>query len=67
MAPRGEQLLEPRRQRAPARPPVASTASLERPALGLGLALAIEPTLMGQLSKCLVVQHGLSSSLVSSA
>jgi len=67
MTPRGEQLLEPACQRQPARPPVASTASLQRQALGLGLALVIEPTLMGQLSKCLVMQHGLSSSLVSSA
>jgi hypothetical protein len=67
MASSDEQLLEPARQRAPARPPVASTASLERQALGLGFALALEPTLMGQLSKCLVVQHGLSSSLVSIA
>ena len=55
------------RLRAPARLPVASTASLERQALGLGFALALEPTLMGQLSKCLVVQHGLSSFLVSIA
>jgi len=67
MASRGEQLLEPARQRSPTRPPVASTASLKRQTLGLGLALALAPTLMGQLSKCLVMQHGFSSSLVSVA
>ena len=64
MASSGKQLLEPAGQRQPARPPVASTASLERQAFRLGFALALEPVLMGQLSKCLVVQHGSSSFLV---
>jgi hypothetical protein len=54
-------------QRQPTSTSVTPTASLQRQALGVSLVLALEPTLMGQLSKCLVVQHGLSSSLFSVA
>jgi hypothetical protein len=64
MASSGRQLLEPASQRQPARPPVPPAASLQRQALSLRFALALAPALMGQLSKCLVVQHGFSSSPV---
>ena len=67
MASGGKQLPEARRKRPPASTPVTPTASLQRQALGLSLVLALTSMLMGQLSKCLVVQHGLSSFLVSSA
>jgi hypothetical protein len=67
MASGGQQLPEPGCQRPPARAPVTPTAGLQRQPLGVSLELALVPTLMGQLSKCLVVQHGLSSFLVSSA
>jgi hypothetical protein len=63
MASSGRQLLEPAGERPPARMPVPSSASLQRLALEVRLALALCSTLMGQLSKCLVVQHGFSSSL----
>ena len=67
MASGGQPVPEAGCQRQPARAPVAPTASLERQTLGASLVLALTSTLMGQLSKCLVVQHGLSSFLVSSA
>jgi hypothetical protein len=67
MAAGGQQLPEPGCQRQPACAPVAPTASLQRQALTPSFVLALTPTLMGQLSKCLVVKHGLSSSLVSNA
>jgi hypothetical protein len=54
-------------QRQPACSPVSSAASLQRQTLGVSLVLALAQTLMGQLSKCLVVQHGFSSFPVSSA
>ena len=54
-------------QRQPACAPVTPTASLERQTLGVSLVLALAPMLMGQLSKCVVVQHRSSSFLVSSA
>ena len=67
MATGGQPMPEPGCQRPPARAPVTPTASLQRQPLGVSLELALVQTLMGQLSKCLVVQHGLSSFLVSSA
>jgi len=54
-------------QRQPTSTSVTPTASLQRQPLGVSLELASEPMLMGQLSKCLVVQHGPSSFLVSLA
>jgi hypothetical protein len=66
MASRG-QVTEAGRQRQPACAPVASTASLQRQALGVSLVLALALTLTGQLSKCVVVQHGPLSFPVSSA
>jgi hypothetical protein len=54
-------------QRQPTSTSVTPTASLQRQALRVSLVLALALTLMAQLSKCLVVQHGLSSSLVSVA
>lgn len=54
-------------QRQPTSTSVTPTASLQRQALTVSLELASEPVLMDQLSKCLVVQHGPSSSLVSVA
>jgi hypothetical protein len=67
MASGGQQLPESRRQRQPTSTPVTPAPSLQRQALGLSLELACVAPLMGQLSKCLVVQHGLSSFLVSHA
>jgi hypothetical protein len=67
MASGGEQLPEARSERPPASAPVTPTASLKRQALGLSLELTRVAPLMGLLSKCLVVQHGPSSFLVSSA
>lgn len=67
MASGGLPVPEACRQRQPTSAPVTPTASLQRQALGVSLALALAPALMGQLSKCVVVQHGPSSSLVSSA
>lgn len=67
MASSRQQLLEPAGQRQSACPPMASTASLERQALSLGFTLALLSAIMGQLSKCLVVQHGFSSFLISVA
>ena len=67
MASGGQQMPEPGCQRLPTRASVTPTASLQRQSLGVSLELALVPMLMGQLSKCLVVQHGLSSFLVSSA
>jgi hypothetical protein len=67
MASGGQQLPESRCQRQPTSTPVTPTSSLQRQALGLSLELARVAPLMGQLSKCLVVQHGLSSFLVSHA
>jgi hypothetical protein len=63
MASSGRQLLEPTGERQPARMSVPASASLQRLALEVRLALALCSTLMGQLSKYLVVQHGFSSSL----
>jgi hypothetical protein len=54
-------------QRQPTSTSVTPTASLQRQALSVSLVLALALTLMGQLSKCLVMQHGPSSSLVSVA
>jgi hypothetical protein len=63
----GQQVPEPGCQREPTRAPVTPTASLPRQPLAVSLELTLVPTLMGQLSKCLVVQHGLSSFPISSA
>jgi hypothetical protein len=62
-----EQVPEARSERMPASAPVTATASLERQPFGLSLELTRVAPLMGQLSKCLVVQHGPSSFPVSSA
>jgi hypothetical protein len=63
----GGQLPEAGCQRKPASAPVTPTASLERQALGVSLELALALPLMGQLSECLVMQHGPSSFLASGA
>jgi hypothetical protein len=63
----GGQVTEACCQHQPAYTPATPTASLQRQALGVSLVLALALTLMGQLSKCLVVQHGSSSFLVSGA
>ena len=63
----GSQVTEAGCQRQPACAPVTPTASLQRQSLGLSLVLALALMLMGQLSECLVVQHGPSSFLVSGA
>jgi len=65
MAPSGQQLSQPGRQPQSASPPLTPGASLERQTLGLCLVLALLTVVMGQLSNCLVMQHGLSSFLVS--
>jgi len=67
MASGGQPMPEAGCQRQPTSTPVTPTASLQCQALSVSFELASEPMLMGQLSKCLVVQHGLSSFLVSSA
>jgi hypothetical protein len=67
MASGGQQLPEARCQRQPTSTSETPTSSLQCQALGLGLELALVAPLMGQLSKCLVMQHGLSSFLVSHA
>jgi hypothetical protein len=67
IAPSGHELLEPSCERLPPSSPAPAAACLEHQTLGLGLVLTLEPTLKGQLSKCLVVQHGLFSSLISNA
>jgi hypothetical protein len=67
MASGGQQLPESRCQSQSAGTPAAPASGLQRQALGLSLELARVAPLMGQLSKCLVVQHGLSSFLVSHA
>jgi hypothetical protein len=67
MASGGQQLPEARCQRPPTSTPVTPTSSLQRQALGPSLELARMAPLKGQLSKCLVVQHGPSSFLVSNA
>jgi hypothetical protein len=63
----GGQMPEAGCQRQPTSASVTPTASLQRQALSVSLVLALALTLMGQLSNCLVVQHGPSSSLVSVA
>jgi hypothetical protein len=67
MASGGPPMPEAGCQRQPTSTSVTPTASLQRQPLDVSLGLASEPTLMGQLSNCLVVQHGPSSSLVSVA
>lgn len=67
MASGGQQMPEAGCQRQPASTSVTPTASLQRQALTVSFELASEPMLMGQLSKCLVMQHGPSSFLVSFA
>jgi hypothetical protein len=63
----GGQVPEAGCQRQPTGTSVTPTASLQRQALSVSLVLALALTLMGQLSKCLVVQHGPSSFLFSVA
>jgi len=67
MASGGQPMPEAGCQRQSTSTSVTPTASLQRQALGVSLVLELALTLMGQLSKCLVVQHGPSSSLFSVA
>ena len=63
----GQPVPEAGCQRQPTSASVTPTAGLQCQALSVSFELASEPLLMGQLSKCLVVQHGPSSFLVSFA
>lgn len=67
MAPGGQQVPEAGRECQPASTSVPPAARLQREPFAPSLELTLAPALMGQLSKRLVVQHGLSSFLVSIA
>jgi hypothetical protein len=65
VATRSQQQLEPGRQRQPPAAPLPLASRLQRQTLCLRLGLPLLHAVMGQLSKCLVVQHVASSFLVS--
>jgi hypothetical protein len=59
-----QEQLEGGRQCPPSSASLSSPSRLQSEALGFGFAQALSRAIMAQLSKCLVVQHGASSSLV---